>query len=138
MSQRASVASVRVAAATLHLSLHTRDRDIAVQFALSPRQVDTLRQWQGEGRSGEVGTGQLWRDLVAATGTAVDAVVVDVSGVEPIVRLRLHEVPSSTPTVSPCELVMLLSVAQTPVEVVTPSPPGDWDAALAEFLEGHA
>lgn len=135
---------MRVVGGTLHLSLRTSDRDIAVHADLTESQVETLGWWHAcqndhHERSGNAVSRDLWRELVGAAGEAVEAMVVDISGAEPVFRVRTDDAVSGHGVVvTPVDAVMLLSVAHPPVEVVTPCPPEDWDAALAKLLAGNA
>lgn len=144
VGQHALAASMQVTGRTLHLSLKTLDRNIAVQAHLTESEAQALGWWHayqsGHHESGaDDGSRSSRSDIVQAAGEALEAVVVDVSGDEPVFRLRAGgTLCGQEIVVTPVDAVTLLSVSQPPVEVVTPCPSQDWDAALARLLAGNS
>lgn len=144
MNHCARPTSMHVVEDVLHLALRSGDHDIAVRAPLGPAGTQALRHAHAAQRLrvDATGTGGLLgilRQVADAAGGAVTAVVVDLTGDVPAFRLRVgaldrwRELPVST-----CDVALLLASNELPVEVVTPAPPKDWDAALAELVADDA
>lgn len=140
MAHCARLRRMHVTDGTLHLGLRSGDRDVAVQTPLPPGQAHALRHLHAGQRIRIDATGRdpqvdLLRSVATAAGGAVTALVVDLTGETPTFRLRVGSAWGHDEVeVRPVDVVLLLAGGGLPLEVVTPTPPADWDAALAELV----
>lgn len=140
MAHCARLQRMHVIDGTLHLTLRSGDRDITVRTPLPPEQAHALRHLHAGQRLRIDATGHdpqvdLLRTVATAAGGALTHLVVDLRGDTPSFRLRVGSAWGHDEVdVRPVDVVLLLAGGGLPLEVATPAPPADWDAALAELV----